>query len=53
MLDMGWIGLVMAIVAAYFVVKVAKFVFKLLWFAALLFGIYWFAAPLLGLSRPF
>lgn len=53
MLEFGWIGLVLAIVAAYFVIKVVKFVFKLFWIAALLAGAYWFLAPMLDLPRPF
>lgn len=51
--DIGWVGLVLAIVAAYFAIKVVKFVFKLFWWAAVLFGAYWFLAPMLGLPRPF
>ncbi len=51
--NMSWIGLVLAIVAAYFAIKVVKFVFKLFWWAAVLFGGYWFLAPMLGLPRPF
>lgn len=44
---MGWIGLVLAIVAAYFAIKVVKFVFKLILWGAVLFGAYWFLAPML------
>jgi hypothetical protein len=51
--NMSWIGLVLAIVAAYFAIKVVKFVFKLLWWCAVLFGAYWFLAPALGFPRPF
>jgi hypothetical protein len=53
MLEFGWIGLVLAIVAAWFVIKVVKFVFKLFWIGALLVGAYWFIAPILELPRPF
>jgi hypothetical protein len=53
MAEMGWIGLALAIVAAYFAIKVVKFVFKLFWWAAVLCGAYWFLAPMLGLPRPF
>ncbi len=53
MADMSWIGLVLAIVAAYFAIKVVKFVFKLVWWCAVLAGSYWFLAPMLGLPRPF
>ncbi|MES2669180.1 MAG: hypothetical protein V4673_02010 [Pseudomonadota bacterium] len=45
--EMGWIGLVMAVVAAYFAIKVVKFVFKLMLWAAVLGGAYWFFAPML------
>jgi hypothetical protein len=45
--EMGWIGLVMAVVAAYFAIKVVKFVFKLILWAAVLGGAYWFFAPML------
>ena len=44
---MGWIGLVLAIVAAYFAIKVVKFVFKLILWGAVLFGACWFLAPIL------
>lgn len=53
MADMSWIGLVLAIVAAYFAIKVVKWVFKLVWWCAVLAGGYWFLAPVLGLPRPF
>ncbi|MBX3713913.1 MAG: hypothetical protein KF800_18280 [Lysobacter sp.] len=53
MLEFGWVGLVLAIVAAYFVIKVVKFVLKLFWIGALLVGGYWFVAPMLDLPRPF
>jgi hypothetical protein len=53
MAELGWIGLVAAIVAAYFAIKVVKFVLKLFLWSAVLFGVYWFAAPLLGLPQPF
>jgi hypothetical protein len=53
MAELGWVGLVTAIVAAYFAIKVVKFVFKLLLWSTVLFGAYWFAAPLLDLPRPF
>jgi hypothetical protein len=53
MADMGWIGLLLAIVGAYFAIKVVKFAFKLFWWVAVLFGAYWFLAPTLGLPRPF
>ena len=53
MADVGWIGLVLAIVAAYFAIKVVKFAFKLFWWVAVLFGAYWFLAPKLELPRPF
>lgn len=53
MLDYGWIGLVLAIVAAWFVIKAVKFLFKILWLVALLAGAYWFFAPMLDLPRPF
>lgn len=45
--EMGWIGLVLAIVAAYFAIKVVKFVFKLILWSAVLVGAYWFFAPML------
>jgi hypothetical protein len=53
MAGMSWIGLVLAIVAAYFAIKVVKLVFKLFWWAAVLLGAYWFFAPTMGLPRPF
>jgi hypothetical protein len=53
MVDVGWIGLVLAIVAAYFAIKVVKFVFKLVWWGAVLIGAYWFLTPAVGLPRPF
>lgn len=53
MAGVGWIGLVLAIVAAYFAIKVVKLVFKLFWWTAVLFGGYWFLAPMIGLPRPF
>ncbi len=53
MAEVGWIGLLLAIVGAYFAIKVVKFVFKLFWWIAVLFGAYWFLAPALGLPRPF
>ncbi len=45
--EMGWIGLVMAIVAAYFAIKVVKFMVKLVLWAAVLGGACWFFAPML------
>ena len=53
MAEVGWVGLVLAIVAAYFAIKVVKFAFKLFWWGAVLFGAYWFFAPMFGLPRPF
>jgi hypothetical protein len=53
MAEMSWIGLVLAFVAAYFAIVVVKFIFKLLWWSAVLFGAYWYFAPMLGLPRPF
>ncbi len=53
MVELGWIGLVTAIVAAYFAIKVVKFVLKLFLWSAVLFGVYWFVAPLFDLPRPF
>ena len=53
MAELGWIGLVLAIVASYFAIQVVKFVFKMFWWAAVLFGVYWFLSPALGLPRPF
>lgn len=53
MVELGWIGLVTAIVAGYFAIKVVKFVLKMLCWCLVLFGAYWFFAPLLDLPRPF
>jgi len=53
MADMSWIGLVLAIVAAFFAIKVVKFLFKLVWWGLVLAGAYWFLAPMLDLPRPF
>lgn len=50
---MSWIGIVVALVAAYFAYKAIAFALKLALWGVVLFGLYWFAAPLLGLPRPF
>ena len=49
----GWVGLAMAIVAAWFAIKAVKFFFKVLWWIAVLVGACWFLAPTLGLPWPF
>ncbi len=49
---MSWVGLALAIVAAYFAIKVVKFVFKLFWWIAVLAGAYWFFGPMLNLPNP-
>jgi uncharacterized membrane protein YfhO len=50
--SMSWIGLVLAIVAAYFAIKVVKFVMKIAFWLLVLFGAYWFLAPKLDLPTP-
>ena len=50
---MSWIGIVLAVVAAFLAYKVIAFVLKLALWGVVLFGLYWFAAPFLGLPQPF
>lgn len=50
--SMSWIGLVLAIVAAYFAIKVVKFVIKTLLWGLVLAGAYWYFAPMIGLTLP-
>ena len=46
---MSWIGLVLIVLGAYLVFKVAGALLKMLMFVLALVGAYWFAAPYLGL----
>lgn len=50
---MSWLGIVIAIVAAYFAFKVLAFVLKLALWGVVIFGLYWFLAPYLGMPAPF
>lgn len=50
---MSWLGILLAIVAAWLAIKVLGFLLKLALWAVVLFGIYWFVAPELGLPLPF
>ena len=50
--SMSWIGLVLAIVAAYFAIKVVKFIIKMLLWALVLAGAYWYFGPMIGLPLP-
>ncbi len=49
---MSWVGILVAIVAAWLAIKVLGFVLKLALWAVVLLGIYWFVAPMLGLPVP-
>ena len=50
--SMSWIGLVLAVVAAYFAIKVVKFIIKMLLWALVLAGAYWYFGPMLGSPLP-
>jgi len=50
---MSWLGILIAIIAAWLALKVLGFVLKLALWGVVLFGLYWFAAPYLGLPLPF
>lgn len=50
---MSWLGILVAIIAAWLAIKVLGFVLKLALWGVVLFGIYWFAAPHFGLPLPF
>mgnify|MGYP001266392310 CR=1 FL=1 len=49
---MGWIGIVLAIIAVYLAFKVVGFLFKLAMWGLVLVCLYWFAAPYLGMPLP-
>ena len=49
---MSWVGILVAIVAAWLAIKVLGFVLKLALWGVVLLGIYWFVAPTLGLPVP-
>ncbi len=50
--SMSWIGLVLALVAAYFAIKVVKFVLKTVLWLLVLAGAYWYFGPMIGLPLP-
>jgi hypothetical protein len=50
---MSWLGIIIAIIAAWLAIKVLGFVLKLALWVVVLLGLYWFAAPYLGLPVPF
>ncbi len=50
---MSWLGILVAIIAAWLAIKVLGFVLKLALWGVVLLGLYWFAAPSLGLPVPF
>lgn len=50
---MSWLGILIAIIAAWLAIKVIAWVLKLALWGVALFGLYWFAAPYLGLPPPF
>lgn len=50
---MSWLGILIAIIAAWLAIKVLGFVLKLALWGVVLGGLYWFAAPYLGLPVPF
>jgi hypothetical protein len=50
--SMSWIGLILAIVAAYFAIKVVKFIMKIFFWMLVLAGCYWYLAPKIDLPLP-
>jgi hypothetical protein len=50
---MSWLGIIIAIIAAWLAIKVLGFVLKMALWVVVLLGLYWFSAPYLGLPVPF
>lgn len=50
---MSWLGIVVAVIAAYLAFKVLGAAFKLILWLVVLGGLYWFTAPYLGLPVLF
>ena len=50
---MSWLGILIAIIAAWLAIKVLGFVLKVALWGVVVLSLYWFAAPYLGLPVPF